>query len=431
MVSTVNPEHLSADVAVPSTPVRRKRLVGLDGIRGLAALFVVLHHCFLSAFPGYPHNTGPLWIGFLIYGHFAVAVFIVLSGFSLAVAPARAGWHVDSKRKFFFRRAWRILPTYWPALLLSLIIAWAIIPQPGEGSPTGKSVVVNGLLLQDIFGAPTPNGAFWSIAVEVQLYLVFPLLILLVWRFGSTAMLAAVAALVVLVGILAPHASVVDKLMRLTPQFAVLFALGIAGAGVVRLVDRGAPPGLGKHRVATQGVADEAHPALRWLPWLALAAFVPMVIVIAVEGSVWTVGHFFWVDLALGPAIALFIASVAAGTLRPAVRLLDTRPVRSLGSFSYSLYLVHAPIVVCVYVKIVEPWLGHGVKAFLAMLLIAVPLSVLVARLFAAVFELPFTRNKSWPKLRAAISARMTVLRARLRPVAPAPVAEQAPATEG
>jgi len=44
----------------------RRRLGGLDGIRGLAALFVVLHHTYLRSFPGYPANTGPLWTGWLI-----------------------------------------------------------------------------------------------------------------------------------------------------------------------------------------------------------------------------------------------------------------------------------------------------------------------------------------------------------------------------
>ena len=140
--------------------------------------------------------------------------------------------------------------------------------------------------------------------------------------------------------------------------------------------------------------------------------------------------------------ITLFIAAIAVGKPAPAVRFLDTRPVRGLGSMSYSLYLIHAPIVVVVYTQIVGPWLGHGVSAFLAMLAIAVPLSLVVTRLFAAVFELPFTRNKSWPALRAAMSARLAAGRERLRAtrrttqaVVPAAVTvavpEQAPATEG
>jgi len=88
--------------AVPRTGIR---IDALDGIRGLAALFVVLHHCWLMSFPGFPAATGPVWLGWLAYGHFAVVVFITLSGFSLAVSPARNGWRLGGKARFAQRRA--------------------------------------------------------------------------------------------------------------------------------------------------------------------------------------------------------------------------------------------------------------------------------------------------------------------------------------
>jgi peptidoglycan/LPS O-acetylase OafA/YrhL len=363
----------------------RPRLVGLDGIRGLAALFVVLHHSYLMAFPGFPVTHAPAWTGFLLYGHFAVVVFIVLSGFSLAVSPARAGWRLDGKAKFARRRAWRILPPYWPALLFSLIVAWTLVPQPGDGVPTGKSVVVYGLLLQDVFGSPSPNGAFWSIAVEAQLYLVFPLLLLTLRRAGAAVMLGAAMAVVVLIGLLAPHVSAAEALMRFTPQFAALFAAGVAAAGIVR--------------------AGERWQRVRW-QWWAFAAVVPVVALIVVAGPVWTTGNFIWVDLAAGPAVALLLVAVATRQPKPLVRLLDTQPVRSLGSFSYSLYLTHAPIVVVVYTFVVGPLLGTGLAAFGLMLLICVPVTVLFARGFAAVFEIPFVKHRSWAALKAAIAAR-------------------------
>ncbi len=221
-------------VATPVGPVSaraRERLHGLDGIRGLAALFVVFHHCWLLSFPGYPSNTGPWWLGWLVYGHFAVVIFIVLSGFSLSIAPARSRWQLRSVREFARRRAWRILPPYWAALAFSLAVAWWIVAQPGTDEPTGKSVAVYGFLVQDLFGSPSPNGAFWSIAIEAQLYLLFPLLLLVRRRWGAAVMLASITAIVVMTAALSPHESHIDKLMRLTPQFAALFTAGIVADG--------------------------------------------------------------------------------------------------------------------------------------------------------------------------------------------------------
>ncbi|MGH3074155.1 MAG: hypothetical protein ACRDQC_04490, partial [Gaiellales bacterium] len=60
--------------AVPSADPPRTWLAGLDGIRGLAALFVVVNHVFLRAFPGYPVDNAPFWAGWFIYGRFAVVV---------------------------------------------------------------------------------------------------------------------------------------------------------------------------------------------------------------------------------------------------------------------------------------------------------------------------------------------------------------------
>jgi peptidoglycan/LPS O-acetylase OafA/YrhL len=99
------------------------------------------------------------------------------------------------------------------------------------------------------------------------------------------------------------------------------------------------------------------------------------------------------VDLALGPTVACLLLGVAAGRPRPFVRVLDSRPIRSLGLSSYSLYLVHAPIVIVVYARIVGPHYHHGPTAFLVMVAIVVPMTIVFARLFAAAFEHPFLRQ--------------------------------------
>ena len=373
---------MSVAVAAPA----RHRLAGLDGLRGLAALFVVVNHVFLRAFPGYPVDRAPFWAGWFIYGRFAVVVFIVLSGFSLALSPARHGWRLDGISRFACRRARRILPAYWAALAFSLTVAWLVLPPPGQAVPNVKSVVVNGLLVQNLLAAPSPNRSFWSMAVEAQLYLVFPLLLLMVRRWGALAMVATVTLVVASVGIVGPHVSRLDAwVIQSPPDLAALFAVGILSAGIV-----------------------SASTARRSWPWagLALAAAAPVLATIWWQGSVWTLGHLFWVDLALGPAIACLLAGLATGHPAPLLRLLEVRPMRNLGSSSYSLYLTHGPIVVLVYEKLVAGRVPQGVPAFVVTLAVVLPLTVAFARVFASVFETPFRQGQPsgaawWRQLRA------------------------------
>jgi len=358
------------------TDTRTGRLGGLDGIRGLAALYVVINHIFLRTFPGYPADHAPFWAGWFIYGRFAVVVFIVLSGFSLALSPARHGWQLGGIARFAHRRARRILPAYWAALALSLVVAWLVVPPPGQGAPTGTSVISNGLLVQNILLAPSPNRSFWSLAVEAQLYLFFPLLLLTVRRLGGLAMLAAVMCVVVPLGIVGPHLAKVDTfLIQSAPDLAGLFAIGILAAGIVG--------------------ASRKRASLPW-GWIALAAAAPPFALIALRGSVWTLDHLYWVDLMLGPAIACLLAALATGRPRRLLRVLDSRPLRSLGLCSYSLYLIHGPIVVIVYERFVAERIRHGALAFGLTVALVVPVTIACARLFAAAFETPFLRRRSW-----------------------------------
>jgi peptidoglycan/LPS O-acetylase OafA/YrhL len=337
----------------------RQRLAGLDGVRGLAALFVVVNHVFLRTFPGYPVDRAPFWAAWFIYGRFAVVVFIVLSGFSLALRPAREGWRLDGFARFARRRARRILPAYWGALVFSLAVAWLIVPPPGQAIPDAKSVVVNGLLVQNVVGAPSPNRSFWSMAVEAQLYILFPLLLLMVRRWGAVVMVATVTLVVAAVGTEGPHGFVIQS----PPDLAALFAIGVLAAGV----------------------AQRSSLA----PWVALGGAAPVLAAIALAGSVWTLDHLFWVDLALGPAIACLLIALANGRPAPLLRVLDARPLRRLGESSYSLYLTHGPIVVVICGLVVA---GHGAGAFALALALTLPLTILFARAFASVFESPLRR---------------------------------------
>ncbi|MFJ2396760.1 acyltransferase family protein [Streptomyces sp. NPDC087843] len=348
---------------------------GLDGLRGLAALYVLLFHCWLLTFPGFPDNSGPSWLGWLMYGRLAVVLFLVLSGFSLAISAARKGWQLGSLAGFLRRRAWRILPPYWAALVFSLVVAWSVVPASHFGPPSGKSILVYGLVAQDVYTAPTPNGAFWSIGVEAELYLAFPVLLLIRRRLGALVLVTGVTLMVVARGLLASDALPVEGVNGLTPNLAPVFVAGLVGAGVV--------------------VAPEKIRRLPW-HWLAALAALPVLCLVVIKGSIWTVDHYFWMDLAVVPAMTLLLVAVSTGKPDFLTKLLSTRAVRGLGNFSYSLYLIHLPIIMIVVRKVAPHYVSPGLPTFGFTLMVGLPASVLGAWLFSEVFEMPFKRNRSW-----------------------------------
>jgi peptidoglycan/LPS O-acetylase OafA/YrhL len=177
------------------------------------------------------------------------------------------------------------------------------------------------------------------------------------------------------VGLLGPHDRWLHTfVIQSPPDLAALFAIGILAAGIVR--------------------AGRARRAWPWA-WLALAAAAPVLATIWWRGSVWTLDHLLWIDLALGPAIACLLVGLATGHPAPLLRMLDSRPIRKLGSSSYSLYLIHGPIVVVVYERVVTEWFRHGALAFLVTVALVLPATIVLARMFASVFERPFLQQGS------------------------------------
>ncbi len=185
----------------------------LDFFRGIAILSVFLFHCVGDAF-GHDHfpwkhglpdfSSSTLFLAFfpLTFGWAGVAIFFVVSGFCIHLSFAKDP--VNSWTNFFTRRFFRIYPPY----LLALVYFAFAFPTTrllfDTQSDTHSSLTQLGshvLLFQNFynkcfFGI---NSSFWSIAVEFQLYLLYPILLIMVRRIGWRRSLIAICLLEVLI----------------------------------------------------------------------------------------------------------------------------------------------------------------------------------------------------------------------------------------
>jgi len=362
----------------------RVRHAFLDGFRGLASVAVLLHHAILESPASGQRRAAALLRGAIYHLHYAVAVFIVLSGFCLMLPVVRSGRDrlPGGFLAYLGRRARRILPPYYAALIFSwlLIAAVPVLRHPSgvrwdAALPaTSAKVVATHLLLVhnlDLETVLKVDPPMWSVATEWQIYLLMPALLFLRSRQGIAATVAA--GLGIGWGLAALATSVGNPaLWLLSPWFLGLFAMGMAAA-----VASESPAGVRRARL---------WPAIAW-SLLALAALLVLTArkAIGLDRMV--------LDPIIGAATALLLWRCAARSARgessAALRLLESRGAAALGSCSYSLYLTHYPLLALAGWSLRARGVGPGGQ-LAALLLVASPLCILAAALFARVVERPF-----------------------------------------
>ena len=128
------------------------RLHFIEGLRGIAALYIVMHHVYLQR-----PEAG--W-AFLGKGHFAVVVFIVISGFCLALGAMKRGDARESYGTFIRKRAARILPPYYAGLFFSIAMI-VLFVGTDRGTHWAKSLPLSaGAILSSLAFLQTTIGDF-------------------------------------------------------------------------------------------------------------------------------------------------------------------------------------------------------------------------------------------------------------------------------
>ena len=364
------PPPVGSDTATTS------RLRALDGLRGVASIVVLLHHAFLTvpvlARPYYvteaADRDSPL-VWALIHtplhlawaGTEAVYVFFVLSGLVLALPVLRSGSF--SWLEYFPRRAARLYLPVAAAVLWGLLLVW-LVPRDNSASrglwmrarpnlPSWSGVAHDLTLLGGESHLISP---FWSLQWELWFSLLLPLYVLGV---VLTRRLPVWLPVAVLVGMVTAGVFLGSRALVHLPMFAI----GVVIASrLPELTHRAAS--IRPRGWVLAGVGATVLVTSHW--WL---------LALTTDSAV----------LRLGTPLALLGATgyVLIVALCPqAQRWLETAPVQWLGMISFSLYLVHEPIVIALAFL-----LGPGSGPLLVAL--AVPVSLLAGWLFYRVVELP------------------------------------------
>lgn len=323
-LSAARPEAADAPRHVPS----------LDGVRGIAVLLVLAYHAWPSP-----------WTAF---GWTGVDLFFVLSGFLITGILCDGRDAAHRTRTFYVRRVLRIMPLYYSVLILMFVVL-PLIHRPHDTMYeqlvrdqawywTYTSNWLLGLQIPPHFNY---MNHFWSLAVEEQFYLVWPLV---VWHASrQTALRIAAGAIV----------------------GALVFRIVLAGSGVWWLSTYFLTPcrmdalAVGSVvALALRAPGDPAATAQRVTDWMlrgAIGAAALVVVAVAVGG------HGFAATVRLPESVNLsavawifgWVVSIAA-TRQP--RLLRWKPLRAAGQYSYGLYVFHP--FVFEYLK--SHWPGGG-----------------------------------------------------------------------
>lgn len=346
----------------------------IEGLRGLAVALVVAYHAgFGGLLPG---------------GFIGVDLFFVISGFLitglLADEVATRG-RIDLAA-FYARRARRILPAALAVLALTLAVAVALsapLDRPALGADAAAAALsaVNvrfALVDADYFApsAPSPFRHYWSLSLEEQFYLLWPLLLGAGARRGRRGLGVAVA----LVGAGSLLAALTSgggpfAFYGLPTRAWQLAAGGLLALGSARIERLSARIRAGLGAGGLIAVALAARLVGPELPYPGPLALLP------------TAG-----------ALAL----IAAGPIGPAGRLLSSRSMRWLGRISFSLYLVHWPLLVLAAPA--DPTLLAAAPALLASLVLAIVLHRYVEEPFRRA-QVPIARAGTSLQLRSAAGA--------------------------
>lgn len=299
-------------------------------MRGLAAFAVVLYHVREDLYIGWNNlkiNLNATWFDELtgilstpasFFGS-AVILFFLISGFCIGLPYMGNQARKFDLGEYTVRRIVRLYPPYLAAILLSYLIEVILFHINNENISSSKVYLSNILMVHNYTTGYLPiNGVFWTLPVELELYIAFPLILILIkkWGIKATVLVTGVASFTALIFYIIGY-------KWLGENFMVYWLVWTSGAVLSKFYVEGK---LGKpsNLMLVTGLIS-----------LAIGLFGKVKDIFWVNFSLFW-GYFFLTVLWLG------ISTEAKWSSRLSLKI--TKCLTLLGTCSYSLYLIHKPI---------------------------------------------------------------------------------------
>ncbi|MCL2735392.1 MAG: acyltransferase [Propionibacteriaceae bacterium] len=337
------------------------RRADIQGLRALAVTAVLVNHVWPAQLPG---------------GYVGVDVFFVVSGFLITSHLLKELTRSDriDLRQFYARRIRRLLPAAFLVLIVSGVMVRLVLQYP-RWVRNGAEIAASALYVENWFlaarsvnysalnDAASVSQHYWSLSVEEQFYLLWPVLLLALWWLARKTSLSRIGTTV------AGMAVVVVGSMGLSVWWTAWNPASAYFATPVRFWEFGLGALLALVMVVVAASTRRSGPAEVLCQLLAIIGFAMVV------WSAWSYSAVTafpgWRALVPALGTALVILTGGLGTTMWHSVVTSLRPVQYVGDISYSLYLWHWPIVVLapfVLGKTVGPWDKVGI-ALLAVVL--------------------------------------------------------------
>ncbi len=367
-----------------------EHLAPLEGLRGIAIALVVWFHLWEITWLRADVHIGALVVNFNAIpetGFVGVDLFFFLSGFVLFYPYARSlfdGLEVPTLAQFGTRRAFKILPSYALSIGVPIVCGWTQFASLHDAfvQLASHAFFVH-IWSNDTFGGI--NGVLWSLAIEVQFYVLFPAIAWCAMRRPVPTFAALVALGLGYRLVVAPHPDALHQIQQL-PGTIDLFAAGMFSAYVYRALATHAP-----------------KLASRQTLWTTVAIVGTLASGFVVRGAFdarvlpdWPTSWYVWGRTELASSfVVLTIGSLYAVPLWQ--RLLANPALTFLSLISYNLYLYHQPIARALLAARIPRWVGASEKTDavwgIAFSAVAVAASLTIAWVVTNVVEEPLVRR--------------------------------------